>query len=181
MVDLPHLGQEHLHARPRRLPAPVRADPLRLEGWRRSFLVRGPRSGRCLVLRQAAQERSAPDDEAGGAGRARHPQLVQEPRHRARSVWWLRHDDDRRGAGGAKGAAGGARSQIRRRHRPAMAGGDGRQRNPGRQWRAFQSDGRRDTEQGDRIGLRRTATFCPACTWAIPAVAACVRVPPSRA
>ena len=32
VVDLRDLGQEHLHARPRRLSAPVRADPLRLEG-----------------------------------------------------------------------------------------------------------------------------------------------------
>ena len=30
VVDLRHLGQAHLHARPGRLPAPVRADPLRL-------------------------------------------------------------------------------------------------------------------------------------------------------
>jgi hypothetical protein len=30
LVDLHHLGQEHLHARTRGLPAPVRADPLRL-------------------------------------------------------------------------------------------------------------------------------------------------------
>ena len=43
------------HARPRRLPAPVRADPLRLEGRCRAFLVRRTRPGRCLVLRQAAK------------------------------------------------------------------------------------------------------------------------------
>ena len=30
MVDVHHLGQEHLHPGPRRLPAPVRADPLRM-------------------------------------------------------------------------------------------------------------------------------------------------------
>ena len=30
VVDVHHLGQEHLHAGPRRLPAPVRADPVRL-------------------------------------------------------------------------------------------------------------------------------------------------------
>ena len=32
MVDLRHLGQEHLHPRPGRLPASVRADPLWLDG-----------------------------------------------------------------------------------------------------------------------------------------------------
>ena len=32
VVDLHHLGEEHLHPRPRRLPAAVRADPLRLAG-----------------------------------------------------------------------------------------------------------------------------------------------------
>ena len=95
VVDLRHLGQEHLHARPLGLSAPVRADPLRLEGRHRSLLVRRPRPGRCLVLRQAAQERPAPDDEAGGAGRARDPQLVQEPRHRARPVRRIGHDADR--------------------------------------------------------------------------------------
>ena len=68
---------------------------LRLERRHRSLLVRRARPGRCLVLRQAAQERPAPDHEAGGAGRARHPQLVQEPRHRARPVRRLGHDADR--------------------------------------------------------------------------------------
>ena len=106
------------------LSAPVRADPLRLEGRRRSLLVRRPRPGRCLVLRQAAQERSAPDDEAGGAGRAGDPQLVEEPRHRARSVRRLGHDDDRGGTDRAAGAADRARSQVRRCDRSALAGGD---------------------------------------------------------
>ena len=48
---VPDLGEEHLHARPRRLPAAVRADPLRLEGRQRPLLVRRPGPGRCLVLR----------------------------------------------------------------------------------------------------------------------------------
>ena len=39
------LGQACLYARPRRLSAPVRADPLRLEGWDRPLLVRCPRPG----------------------------------------------------------------------------------------------------------------------------------------
>ena len=30
VVDVHHLGQEHLHAGPRRLPAPVRTDPVRM-------------------------------------------------------------------------------------------------------------------------------------------------------
>jgi hypothetical protein len=46
-----------------------------------------------------------PDDEASCAGRACHSQLLQEPRHRARSVRGLRHDIGRGGAGGAAGAA----------------------------------------------------------------------------
>ena len=40
VVDLCHLGQEHLHARTVGLPAPVRADPLWLEAGCRSLLVR---------------------------------------------------------------------------------------------------------------------------------------------
>ena len=55
LVHVRDLGQEHLHARAVRLSAPVRADPLRLEGRRRSLLVRRPRPGRCLVHRQAAR------------------------------------------------------------------------------------------------------------------------------
>ena len=57
-----------------------------------------------------AQERSASDDEAGGAGRARDPELVEEPGHRARSLRRLRHDDDRGGADRPAGAAARARS-----------------------------------------------------------------------
>ena len=51
------------------------------------------------------EERSAPDDEAGGAGRARDPQLVQEPRHRARPVRRIGHDADCGRTRGAPGAA----------------------------------------------------------------------------
>ena len=72
LVDLRDLGQAHLHARPERLSAAVRTDPLRLEGGRGPLLVRGPRPGRRLVLRQAGAKRPAPDDEAGGPGRARN-------------------------------------------------------------------------------------------------------------
>jgi hypothetical protein len=43
VVDLRDLGEEHLHAWAVRLPAPVRADPLRLEAGYRSLLVRRPR------------------------------------------------------------------------------------------------------------------------------------------
>ena len=55
LVDLHHLGEERVHARPLRLPAAVRADPLWLDGGRRPLLVRRARPGRCLVLRQAAR------------------------------------------------------------------------------------------------------------------------------
>ena len=76
VVDLHHLGEEHLHPRPGRLPAPVRADPLWLEAGQRSLLVRRPRPGRRLVRRQAAGQRPASDHEAGGTGRARHHQFL---------------------------------------------------------------------------------------------------------
>ena len=121
VVDLRDLGQEHLHARALGLSAPIRADPLRLEGRHRSLLVWCARPGRRLVLRQAAQERPAPDDEAGRTGRARHPQLVQEPRHRARSVRRLRHDVDRGRTLGSARAAHRARSEVRRCHHPTLA------------------------------------------------------------
>ena len=78
VVDVRHLGQEHLHARPGRLSAAVRADLVRLEGRARPILVRRPRSGRRVVLRQAGPERSASDHEAGGAGRAGDPELEQD-------------------------------------------------------------------------------------------------------
>ena len=73
VVDLRHLGQEHVHARPRRLPAAIRTDPVRLEGGQRPLLVRRAGPGRRVVLRQARPERPAPDDEAGRAGRAGDP------------------------------------------------------------------------------------------------------------
>ena len=51
------------------------------------------------------EERPAPDDEAGGAGRACDQELIEEPGHRARSLRRLGHDDDRGGADGPAGAA----------------------------------------------------------------------------
>ncbi len=45
LVDLHHLGQEHLHAWPRGLSAPIRADSVRLARGHRTLLVRGARSG----------------------------------------------------------------------------------------------------------------------------------------
>ena len=84
VVDLRDLGQARLHPGPGRLSAPVRADPLWLARRGRALLVRCPRPGRRLVLRQADPERPAPDHEAGGAGRAGDPQLEQEP---ATSCW----------------------------------------------------------------------------------------------
>ena len=122
VVDLRHLGQEHLHARARGLPAPVRADPLRLEGRHRS-LTGAARATRATSGSSTSRtERSAPDHEAGGAGRAGDPQFVQEPRHRPRPLRRLWHDADRSGAHGTVGAAHRARPEIRRRHRPALAG-----------------------------------------------------------
>ena len=51
----------------------------------------------------------------------RHPQLVQEPRHRARSIRRLWHHTDRGRANRAPGAADRARSEIRRCDRRALA------------------------------------------------------------
>ena len=56
VVDVRDLGKEHVHARARRLPAAVRADPLRLEGRHGPLLVRGTRPGRRVVFRQAGAE-----------------------------------------------------------------------------------------------------------------------------
>jgi 16S rRNA G966 N2-methylase RsmD len=63
---LHHLGEEHVHPRPGRLPAPLRADPRRLEGWERPLLVLRPRPGPCVVRGQARQETPASKNEAGG-------------------------------------------------------------------------------------------------------------------
>jgi hypothetical protein len=85
LVDVHHLGQEHLHAGPCRLPAPVRADPLRLARGCRAPLVRRPRPGRRVADQEAAEERSASDHEAGGTGRARDPQFQPPGQRGARS------------------------------------------------------------------------------------------------
>ena len=68
-----------------------------LYGWPEGAtpLVRRPRSGRRLEHQEAAEERSAPDDEAGGTGRAGDPQF-EPPGNGARSLRRLRHDADRR-------------------------------------------------------------------------------------
>ena len=95
LVHFHHLGEEHFHDGAFRLPAPVRTDPLWMEGRHGSFLVRRPRSGRRVVHQEAFGERSAPDDEAGGTGGARHQEQQQGPRHGARSVRRLWHDADR--------------------------------------------------------------------------------------
>ena len=95
LVHLHHLGEEHFHDGAFRLPAPVRTDPLWMEGRHGSFLVRRPRSGRRVVHQEAFGERSAPDDEACGTGGARHPEQQQGPRHGARSVRRLWHHADR--------------------------------------------------------------------------------------
>ncbi len=95
-------------------------DPVWMEGRHRSLLVWGAGSGRRLVLRQAGEERSASDHEAGGAGRARHQELVEEPGHRARSLRRLGHDDDCRGAHRPTGAHPGAGSAVHRCDRSAL-------------------------------------------------------------
>jgi hypothetical protein len=132
VVDVRDLCQEHLHAWPGRLPAPIRADPLWLERGQRSLLVRRPGPGRRVVRRQAGQERPAPDDEAGRSGRAGDPQLEQGPGHRARPVRRVRVHPDRLREGGTPGAGDRARSEVRRHDRPALAGVQRWRCDPGR-------------------------------------------------
>ena len=55
-----------------RLPAPIRADSLRLERGNVALLVRSARQGRRLVHESAARESAAPHHEAGRAGIASH-------------------------------------------------------------------------------------------------------------
>jgi hypothetical protein len=74
----------------------------------------------------------APDHEAGGARRARNPKFEQEPGHRARSVRGLGLHPDRVRENRAQGLPGRARPEIRRHHHPALAGVQGRRRDPGR-------------------------------------------------
>ena len=124
LVDLHHLGEGPVHARALRLPAAVRADPLRLAGGREAPLVRRARPGRRLVHRPADEERPASDDEAGRPRRAGDPQLEPARRAGARPVRRQRHDADRGGADRAGGAAARARPEVRRRHRRTLAGRD---------------------------------------------------------
>jgi hypothetical protein len=96
---------------------------MRARGWRRFGLYtwdQGPglpgdwngrlrcaRPGKCLAFRQAGEERSAPDDEAGRVGGACHPQQQQAARYGAGLLWRFGHDDDRgRAHWAARGAAG---------------------------------------------------------------------------
>ena len=52
VVDVHHLGQEHLHAGPRRLPAPVRANPVRMAGGRTTPLVRDRDQGDVWIIKK---------------------------------------------------------------------------------------------------------------------------------
>ena len=72
------------------------------------------------------RERSAPDDEAGGAGRAGDPELEQNTRHRARPVRRFRLDAHRLREDRAAGAADRARSEVRGHHRRTVATVHGR-------------------------------------------------------
>ena len=97
LVDLRDLVEERLHARPLGLPAPVRADPVRL-GPRSTTGAAPATRATCGSIDRPAQERPAPDHEAGGLGRARDPELVEEAGYGARSV--RRVGDDADGGGG---------------------------------------------------------------------------------
>ena len=67
LVRHDHLGQGPLRPGPRRLPAAVRADLVRLARRRRALLVRRPRPGRRLDDRRGPPRlRPASDDEAAG-------------------------------------------------------------------------------------------------------------------
>ena len=61
-----------------------------------------------------------------GAGGAGDPQLVQDTGHGARPVRRVRHHADGGGGDRPDGGAGRARPRLLRRHRAALAGGDGR-------------------------------------------------------
>ena len=96
-----------------------------LYGWKegtRSLLVRSPRPGRRVVHQEAACQRSAPDDEAGGTGRACRPEQQQGPRHGARSVRRLRHDSDRVRKDRPPGARDRVGTEVLRRDHPPVAG-----------------------------------------------------------
>ena len=90
-----------------------RTDPLRLaRGWI-AALVRRSRSGRCLAHQQAAQERSAPDHEAGRTGRAGDPQFQSTGRYRAGLLRRLWHHDDCRREVKPQGPADRTGSEVR--------------------------------------------------------------------
>ena len=98
LVGHDHLGEGPLRPGPRRLPAAVRADLVRLARRREAPLVRRPRPGRRLGDRAAVRLAAAPDDEAARAGRARDQQQQQAGRRRARSLPRIGDDADRRRA-----------------------------------------------------------------------------------
>src|SRR4029078_899166 len=100
--DLVEVG---IHARPLRLPAAVRADPLWLAAGQPALLVRSARPGGGLVGRENAIKRSSPDHEADRTGGAGHPQLLEDARHRARPLWRLWNHAD--GGGGERAGGGG--------------------------------------------------------------------------
>ena len=95
-----------------------------------------------------------PTDEAGGAGRAGDPELEQEPRHRARPVRRLGLDPDRLREGRPPGAAGRARSEVRRHDHPALAGVQRRRRGPGGRRSALRRDRRRARGRGGVVLAR---------------------------
>ncbi len=143
MVDVHHLGQEHLHAGPCRLPAPVRADPLRMARGLAAPLVRRPRPRRRLEHQKTTEERPASDDEAGGVGRARDSQF-ESPRQRGpRPLRRLRHDADCGREVWAAGAADRTRSEVRRCDRAPLAGLDRQAGHPRGRWRGVRSGGKR--------------------------------------
>ena len=87
-----------------------------LYGWpgrRATSLVWRPRSGRRLEYQEAAEERSAPDHEAGGAGRARDSQFEPTRQRGARPLRRFRYDIDRRREIWTDGATDRTRSEVR--------------------------------------------------------------------
>ena len=69
-----------------------------LYGWKEGtdhFWCGARDQGDVWFIKKPVGERSAPDDEAGRTGGARHPEQQQGPRHGARSVRRVWHDADR--------------------------------------------------------------------------------------
>jgi hypothetical protein len=96
-----------------------------LYGWPEGARKRhwcGDRDQGDVWHQEAAEERSAPDDEAGGAGRAGDPQFEPPGQRGARSVRWFWHDADCGRKVRPRRAADRTRSEVRGCDRAPVGG-----------------------------------------------------------